>query len=137
MTSRPPIILHSHCALFVKHRSALPAQMPHLVIVVSTPGPRAHRRGSFERLASGYVRGVDVRAASGRMLRAERKVLRVQRRLWLAQLAFWPAVIALAAVGIVAAWKLWQRSAQRRPEGNAGTTVPTQPDAPIAGAGPG
>jgi hypothetical protein len=71
------------------------------------------------------------------MLRAERKVLRVQRRLWLAQLAFWPAVIALAVVGVVAAWKLWQRSAQRRPDGNAATAVPpTKLDAPIAAAEP-
>lgn len=72
------------------------------------------------------------------MLRAERKVLRIQRRLWLAQLALWPAVITLAVVGVVAAWKLWQRSAQRRPDGNTGTAVPTEPDVPpVAGSGPG
>ncbi|OBA79938.1 hypothetical protein A9W99_17600 [Mycobacterium sp. 1164966.3] len=70
-------------------------------------------------------------------MRAERKVLRVQRRLWLAQLELWPAVVTLAAVGVVAAWKLWQRSVQRRPDGNAGTTLPTEPGAPMPGAEPG
>ncbi len=83
------------------------------------------------------MRGVDVRAAPARVLRAERKVLRVQRRLWLAQLALWPAVIMLAVVGVVAAWKFWQRSAQRRPGANADTTLPTEPGEPIPGAGPG
>ena len=87
---------------------------------------------------AGMCAVVDVRAASGRMLRAERKLLRVQRRLWLAQLVFWPAVITLAVVAVVAAWKWWQRSAQRRPDRDTGTTVPSHPDAPpIAGAGQG
>jgi hypothetical protein len=79
-----------------------------------------------------------VRAATGRMLRAERKALRVQRRLWLAQLALWPVAITVAIVALVAAWRHWQRSARRRPEAGAGTAVPTDgSDAPVPGSAPG
>jgi hypothetical protein len=92
----------------------------------------------FERPASGYLRDVDVRAASRRVLRAERKVLRVQRRLWLAQVLFWPAVLALAILAVVSAWKFRQRSAQRRSHVSAVTSAPTdETDAPVTGSGTG